>query len=132
MKMQVNSHQAEIQRLEHAVTSCHKDLSIVLLEKQANDVSVNEARMQVSQYQKLVEDSENTVRKLEIGQQVLRDENDSLKGKIDSLNNENETLKGKMEGVRLQKILLSNEQEKEVTALHNDLDWKDVAVMHTS
>ena len=122
MKMQVNSRQAEIQRLEHAVTSCQKDLSIVLLEKQANDVNVKEARMKVSQYQKLVEDSENTVRKLEIGQQVLRDENDSLKGKVDSLNNENETLKGKMEGVRLQKILLSNEQEKEVIALHNDLD----------
>lgn len=122
MKMQVNSHHAEIQKLEHAVTSCHKDLSIVLLEKQANDVNISEARMQVSQFEKLVEDSENTVRKLEIGQQTLRDENDSLNGKIHSLNNENETLKGTTEGLRLKQKLLSTEQEKEVSSLHDDLD----------
>ena len=122
MKMQVNSHHAEIQKLEHAVTSCHKDLSIVLLEKQANDVNISEARMQVSQFQKLVEDSENTVRKLEIGQQTLRDENDSLNSKIHSLKNENETLTGAVEGLRLQKVLLSTEQEKEVSSLHDDLN----------
>ena len=122
MKMQVNRHHAEIQKLEHAVTSCHKDLSIVLLEKQANDVNISEARMQVSQFQKLVEDSENTVRKLEIGQQTLRDENDSLNSKIHSLKNENETLTGAVEGLRLQKVLLSTEQEKEVSSLHDDLN----------
>jgi hypothetical protein len=59
--------------------------------------------------------------KLEIGQQTLRDENESLKSKVDSLNNENETLMGKIDGVRLQKVLLSDEQEKEVASLRNDL-----------
>jgi len=67
-KRDLNNHQAEVQRPQHACELCQ------LLEKKETEKDAEDMKALASQYQKNLEDSERSVWKLENGHQVLRDE----------------------------------------------------------
>ena len=123
MKRELGNHQAEVQRLQHACELCHKDLNLVLLEKKETGKDAAEMRAQASQYQKLLEDSERSVRKLENGHQALRDEEKTkLSEKIEDLNNENEALRGEIRRTLDDVSSLKDQCEKAVGRVKDELD----------
>jgi hypothetical protein len=114
MKRDLNNHQAEVQRLQHACELCHKDLNLLLLEKRETEKEAAEMRTKASQYQKLLEDSERLVQKLENGHQALQDEEKmNLSKKIEDLVNENEALRGEIRRTLNDVSVLKDDLEKE-------------------
>ena len=122
-KRDLNNHQAEVQRLQHACELCHKDLNLVLLEKKETEKDSEEMKAQASQYQKLLEDSERKVRKLENGHQELRDEEKmKLSEKIEDLNNENEALRREIRRALDEVSFLKDQGEKAVGRVKDELE----------
>ena len=82
----LHSHQAEVQRLQHACESCHNDLNLVLLEKNENEKMAASERMKLSQK---IED-------LEESERLLLDEKMKLSRKIEDMKAENNSLERKV------------------------------------
>jgi hypothetical protein len=123
MKRDLNNHQAEVQRLQHACELCHKDLNLVLFEKKETEKDAEEMKALASQYQKLLEDSERSVRNLENGHQALRDEEKmKLSEKIEDLHNENEALRGGIRRALGDVSLLKDQGEKAVGRVKDELE----------
>jgi len=111
MKRDLNNHQAEVQRLQHACELCHKDLNLVLLEKKETEKDAEETKALASQYQKL-----------ENGHQALRDEEKmKLSKKIEDLHNENEALRGEIRRALGDVSLLKDQGEKAVGKVKDEL-----------
>jgi chromosome segregation ATPase len=123
MKRDLNNHQAEVRRLQHACELCHKDLNLVLFEKKETEKDAEEMKALASQYQKLLEDSERSVRNLENGHQALRDEEKmKLSEKIEDLHNENEALRGGIRRALGDVSLLKDQGEKAVGRVKDELE----------
>lgn len=121
MKRHLNNHLTEVQRLQHACESCHKDLNFVLLEKKETDRDAAAVREKLAQSQKILDDSKSSVRKLENEHQALRDERLKLSEKIDNLNNENEALREKIRCTLEDVHLLKDERENAVGSLRQEV-----------
>lgn len=119
------NHQNEIQRLQHACEVCHKDLNLVLFEKKEMDKTIAADKIKVAQIQKLLEESETSVLKIENRYQSLESERTYLLKKIDDLNDENDELRHKVkctvEEMRLLEEHESCRQKKAEGALKSEV-----------
>jgi len=113
--------QTEIQRLQYACESCHKDLHLVLLEKNETDKNAASERLLDLQKIKNLERSERSLLKAEEKCQLMVDANTKLSQKIDDLECENNSLTSKVNSTleelnSLKEKVLSDQQklEKEV------------------
>ena len=119
------NHQNEVQRLQHACEACHKDLNLVLFEKEEMDKNSAADKIKVIQMQKLLEESENSMQKLENKYQSIVSEKTNLLQRIDELADENDALKTKLkctsEDVRLLKENEASDRKKTEGALKNEV-----------
>lgn len=119
------THQNEVQRLQHACEACHKDLNLVLFERKEMEKSVATDKIKVAQMQKVLEETETSMQKLESKYQVIEGEKAILVQNLDELNDENDALRNKLkcasEDMRLLKESEATEREKTEGALKNEV-----------
>ena len=86
---------AEIQRLQHACETVHKDLNIVLLEKKDTDKSAASERNKVAMGRKELEKAEQLLLQQEEKLQLLADDKMKLAQEVEGLRSENSLLASK-------------------------------------
>ena len=96
MKQLVNNHQAQVQRLEHACESCHKDLNLVLLNMEQSEKNVASEKARTTQLQNELGEAEQSLQQLESRYQLLIDEKTKLAQTIEDLNYEKTSLEAKV------------------------------------
>ncbi len=111
----LHNHQAEIQRLQHACESCHKDLNLVLLQKEESLKMCEALRTKTSKQTKQLEESERAMMKADEQCQLLENEKLMIQRKVDELILDNKALEQRMQIVS-DSVL---EAKKEVSI------WKD-------
>jgi hypothetical protein len=104
------NHQNEVQRLQHACEVCHKDLKLVLFEKNEMDKISAAEKVKVSQLQKLLEESEISTQKLENNYHSIVGEKATLLQRIDELTDENGALRNKLKSTA-EDMRLTKERE---------------------
>ncbi len=119
------NHQNEVQRLQHACEACHKDLNLVLFEKEAMDKNSATDKTKVVQMQKLLEETEISMQKLENNYHSIVGEKTNLLQNIDELVGENDALKSKLqcasEDLRLLKENEASDRKKTEGALNSEV-----------
>jgi chromosome segregation ATPase len=119
------NHHNEVQRLQHACEACHKDLNLVLFEKEAMDKNSAADKIKLVQIQKLLEETEISMQKLENKYHSIVGEKTNLLQNIDELVDENGALKTKLqcasEDLRLLKENEASERKKTEGALKNEV-----------
>ena len=93
----VQNHQAEIQRLQHACESCHKDLNLALLQKEEASKMCDDMRTKTSQQTKQLEECERAVMKADEQCQLIETEKEMIQRKVDELILENKALEQRMQ-----------------------------------
>ena len=93
----VHNHQAEMQRLQHACESCHKDLNLVLLQKEEASKMCEAMRTKMSQQTKQLEECERAEMKADEQCQLLENEKAMMQRKVDELILENKALEQRMQ-----------------------------------
>ena len=111
----MHNHQAEMQRLQHACESCHKDLNLVLLQKEEASKMCEAMRTKMSQQTKQLEECERAEMKADEQCQLLENEKAMMQRKVDELILENKALEQRMQIVS-DSVL---EAKKEISI------WKD-------
>ena len=114
------NHQNEVQRLQHACEVCHKDLKLVLFEKNEMDKSSAADKVKVAQMQKLLEESEISTQKLENNYHSIVGEKATLLQRIDELTDENGALRNKLKSTA-EDMRLTKEREASERALKNEV-----------
>ena len=109
IKQSAGKHQAEIQRLEHACESTHKDLSLVLFERKESDKIVNTEKLKRDHLRKEFEASERSLLKLEEQKMKLTQKLEDLERSLKTTMTEADVLK---EQASKAKELLKKEQHR--------------------
>ncbi len=93
----LHNHQAEMQRLKHACESCHKDLNLVLLQKEEAEKMCETMSSKASQQTKQLEEYERAMMKADEQCQLLENEKVMMQRKVDELMLENKALEQRMQ-----------------------------------
>lgn len=93
----VQNHTAEMQRLKHAVESCHKDLNLVLLQKEEVSKMVEAMSTKASQQTNQLEECERAVMKADGKCQLTEKEKVMMQRKVDELMLEKKELEQRMQ-----------------------------------
>lgn len=88
-------HAAEVTRLQHAIESCHKDLSLVILEKNEKERLVTSADNKLREKNAELEESRRMLAKSDEKHQAAMDKNQRLCQTIEELKVENASLEEK-------------------------------------
>lgn len=89
------NHKAEVQRLEHAIESCHKDLNLCLIDKAAAEKCNAVERTKAIQFQKDLGLVNESLQKVNNKYQLLVDEQIKLSQQINTLSEENASMENK-------------------------------------
>lgn len=89
------NHEAEVQRLEHAIESCHKDLNLCLIDKAAAEKCNAVERTKAIQFQKDLGLVNESLQKVNNKYQLLVDEQIKLSQQINTLSEENASMENK-------------------------------------
>ena len=93
----LHNHQAEMQRLKHACESCHKDLNLVLLQKEEAETMCEAMSSEASQQTKQLEEYERATMKADEQCQLSESEELMMRRKVDELELDNKALEQRMQ-----------------------------------
>ena len=108
-----SAHQAEVERLQHACESCHKDLNLVLLEKTDAEKNIAAERMKVTELKKELEESERELQTVRESYEVLIDDKMKLSQQTEDLKSEKESLESKLRRTMDQLDVVKEQHHKE-------------------
>lgn len=93
----IQNHTAEMQRLKHAVESCHKDLNLALLQKEEASKMVEAMSTKATQQTKQLEECERAVMKADEQCQLIENEKGMMQRKVDEMMLEKKELEQRMQ-----------------------------------
>ena len=93
----LHNHQAEMQRLKHACESCHKDLNLVLLQKEEAETMCEAMSSEASQQTKQLEEYERATMKADEQCKLSESEELMMRRKVDELELDNKALEQRMQ-----------------------------------
>ncbi|KAL9186785.1 hypothetical protein ACHAXT_010505 [Thalassiosira profunda] len=105
---------AEVQRLQHACETVHKDLNIVLLEKKDTDKSAASERNKVARGRKELEQAEQLLLQQEEKLQLLADDKIKLAQEVEGLRSDNSLLGRKAKA--------ASDRERDADALRGEVE----------
>ena len=93
----LHNHQAEMQRLKHACELCHKDLNLVLLQKEEAETMCEAMSSEASQQTKQLEEYERATMKADEQCKLSESEELMMRRKVDELELDNKALEQRMQ-----------------------------------